>query len=87
MHFPFARTAVTLGAAAFICTCLGCARSFYRKSADRDVYSAITQKELALNMESDLPEAQYHASPESRFFDPLIPTTRRCRRMTRSRTS
>jgi uncharacterized protein YceH (UPF0502 family) len=62
---------VTLGAAVLVCTCLGCARSFYRKSADRDVYSSIAEKALALNP-GELPQnASIDAGPESRFFDPF----------------
>ncbi len=71
MYFPVLRAAVPLGAAILLCTCVGCARSFYRKSADRDVYSAIAEKALALNPD-DLPEkASIDAGPESRFFDPF----------------
>ncbi len=65
------RVTVSLGAAALILTTLGCARSFYRRSADRDAYGAITQKELALNPEADLPERSIEAGPESRFWDPF----------------
>jgi len=71
--FPPVRAAVTLGAAVLVCTCLGCARSFYRKSADRDAYAMITEKALALNPD-ELPEsASIDPGPESRFFDPFDP--------------
>ena len=73
MKFSPLRVAAPLGAAILVCTCLGCARSFYRKSADRDVYSAITEKALAVNPES-LPEnSSIVAGPESRLFDPFDP--------------
>jgi len=71
VYFPLLRAAVPLGAAILVCTCVGCARSFYRKSADRDAYSAIAEKALALNPD-DLPErASIDPGPESRFFDPF----------------
>jgi hypothetical protein len=73
VSFPLTRAAVSLGAAALLCTCLGCARSFYRKSADRDAYALITEKALAVNP-GELPEnASIDPGPDSRLFDRFNP--------------
>ncbi len=73
MYFPPTRIVATIGAAVLICNCLGCARSFYRRSADRDTYALIEEKALAVNSESVSDNASIEPSPEARFFDPFDP--------------
>jgi len=71
--FPHSRVAASLGAAVLISTFIGCTRSFYRRSADRDVSALVAEKTLALNPEG-LPERDgIEPGPQSRFFDPSDP--------------
>lgn len=71
MLFPFRRIAAPLGAAVLVCTCIGCARSFYRKSADRETYSLIDEKAAAADTPAVPDLASIYPTPESRFFDPF----------------
>ncbi len=73
MHFPPARVAATLGAAFVVYLCFGCTRSFYRRSADRDVYGVISEKAQAAKLDGLPEQVSVSAGPESRFFDPFDP--------------
>ena len=71
MLFPIRRIAVPLGAAVLVCTCIGCARSFYRQSADRETYALISEKATTVDSPSVFDGASIDPTPESRFFDPF----------------
>src|SRR5262245_57750229 len=49
----------------------GCTRSFYRRSADRETYGILAERDK--NPEWYLPSVSIQPKPESRLFDPTNP--------------
>ena len=63
---------ITIAVAAAIgCSILGCARSYYRKSADREVERLIAEK--AADPRWALPHHTVESPADSRLFDPADP--------------
>lgn len=63
---------ITIAVAAAIgCSIVGCARSYYRKSADREVERLIAEK--AADPRWPLPHSSIDAPADSRLFDPADP--------------
>jgi hypothetical protein len=64
---------LALGTAVLLCASVGCVRSFYRRSADREVYRAIEDK-AALLAAPELPtQIKVTATGDSRLFDAFDP--------------
>jgi len=74
VHLPFPRAAIALGTAFLLCASVGCVRSFYRQSADRDVARAIDENVRRLEAPPGLQEqVNVVANEESRLFDSFDP--------------
>lgn len=73
VSFPSRRIAYSFGLLAALGVCVGCTRSFYRRSADREVYRSIAENADRLGV-TELPaEVALTPGPESRLFDPFDP--------------
>ena len=74
MTSPTPRAVTALGTAFLLCASVGCVRSFYRQSADREVARAIEEKAQRLDSPAELPaQVNVVAGEDSRLFDAFDP--------------
>lgn len=73
VYSPTPRVLATLGTAVVLCASVGCVRSFYRQSADREVSRAIEANAEKLGAPALPEQVNVVAGPESRLFDAFDP--------------